>query len=149
MKSLAVVALFTLGLGVAQASDFVAVYALIDKVTFEPSADKPERIQISGVFAIASPMCCSLYQPAQRGYLYFTLPATKPDLARMEWADLKAVAGTHQVVSFGVRTLQEGLRVRKSDEKPSAPDVYVLGNGITPDRSNTDYPPIKSLFDYR
>ena len=42
-----------LGVTIANASGPIAVYALVDKVAFEPSADKPERIRISGVFITA------------------------------------------------------------------------------------------------
>jgi len=137
------------GLGTAQASDFVGVYALIDKVTLEPSADHPERIQISGVFAMAKPDDRNYYLAPQRGYLYFTLPTDRKDLALREWSDLKASAGTHMVVSFGDRAHLQMLKVRKTDEKPGSPDVYPLGFGLTRNRSDTDYSPVKSLLEYR
>jgi hypothetical protein len=134
-------------MGTARASDPTAVYALIDKAVLEPDADKPERIQILGVFAMAKQNDRNLYEPAQRGYLYFKLSADKPDLARREWADLKKTAGKRQVVSFGNR-YQMKVRVRKPDEKVENPDVYVLGFGVVRARSDTDYTPIKSLLEY-
>ena len=66
----------TICLGVANASGPIAVYALVDKVTFEPNAEKPERVRISGVFITAEERS-DRYSAPQRGYLYFTLPATR------------------------------------------------------------------------
>ena len=66
----------TICLGVANASGPIAVYALVDKVTFEPNADKPERVRVSGVFITAEERS-DVYSAPQRGYLYFTLPRTK------------------------------------------------------------------------
>src|SRR5436309_1642786 len=85
------------GTRIARASGPIAVYALVDKVTFEPNADKPERIRISGVFLTAEQQS-DRYSAPQRGYLYFALPPQNRELALREWADLKSVAGTRQVV---------------------------------------------------
>ena len=63
-------------LGVAHASGPIAVYALVDKVTFEPNADKPERVRVSGVFITAEERS-DVYSAPQRGYLYFALPPTE------------------------------------------------------------------------
>ena len=136
-----------LGLCAAHASDSVAVYALVDKVALEPSADKPERIQISGVFAIAKPNDRNLYEAPQRGYLYFKTPTGKEDLARKEWTDLQGIAGTHKVVAFGSRSVMKA-RVRRSGEKPEAADTYEVDTGVVRIRSDTDYGPIKSLLEY-
>src|ERR1700682_5785768 len=88
----------TICLAVANASGPIGVYALVDKVAFEPNADKPERIRISGVFSVAeeTPDNSTVYSAPHRGYLYFGLPRGNEDLARREWADLKSVAGTRQ-----------------------------------------------------
>ena len=40
------------------------------------------------------------------------------------------------------------LRVRKPDEKPKAPDVYQVELGLVKVQSDTDYPPVKALFEY-
>jgi hypothetical protein len=146
MKLATSIVLATLSLGTARASDFTGVYALIDKVAFEPSADKPERIQIFGVFAIARTDDRNLYQPAQRGYLYFTLPNAQRDLALREWSDLKSKVGTHTVISFGARSATIAPTVRKMEEKPASPDEYTLGIGLVEARSDTDYAPVKSLL---
>ncbi len=117
----------------------------------EPNADNFERIQIFGVFSIATDQ--QVFQPAQRGYLYFKLSADNKDVIRREWADLKAAADTHTVIAFGgsgfAGTFSTIPRLRKPDEKPSSPDPYVLGAGLSKMRSNTDYGPIKSLLEYR
>src|SRR5579862_4946787 len=87
-------------LGVLHASGPIAVYALVDKVEFQPNVDKPESIRISGVFITAAESS-DTYSSAQSGYLYFTLPQSDQELARREWADLKSVAGSRQIVGFG------------------------------------------------
>lgn len=132
--------------GVALASDRVGVYAVIDKVVLEPNADAPERIQIFGVFALAERGDPNNYQPPQRGYLYFTAPPGKEAVARNEWADLKNLAGKHQVVAFGTRW-ELRATVRKADDKPTSPDMYQLSSGVVKVRSDTSYSPIKSLLD--
>lgn len=126
-------------------SDWVGVYAVIDKVVLEPSATAPERIQIWGDFAVADKNDRNTYLKAQRGYVYYTLPPGKEALARKEWADLKAIAGTAQVIGFGTRYQGVG-RVRKGDEKPGTPDPYPVGSGLVKmsDRGTT-YAPIAEL----
>lgn len=125
-------------------SDPIGVFARIDKVVFEPNAVAPERIQIWGAFALASGQSGSGYLAAQRGYLYFSLKPGKEEVCRKEWADLKAVAGTDQIIAFGRR--YELPRLRKATDKPVDPDVYPVGTGLVKiaDRGN-DYPPIRDL----
>ncbi|MEP7272091.1 MAG: hypothetical protein ABI882_11350 [Acidobacteriota bacterium] len=126
-------------------SDWVGVYAVIDKVVLEPNATAPERIQIWGDFAVADKNDRNTYQQAQRGYVYYTVPSGKEVPARKEWADLKAMAGTGQVIGFGTRYQGVG-KVRKSDEKPGSPDPYPVGSGLVKmsDRGTT-YAPIAEL----
>jgi len=102
--------------GAISASDRTAVYARIDKVVLEPTAESPQRAQVWGVFAMAKPNDMNDYLPPARGYLYFAL-ATNPQAAQKEWADLQSVAGTNQVVGFGSRW-ELKARVRNADEKP-------------------------------
>ena len=150
MKLAAAILLAALSAGTARASGYVGVYALIDKVVMEPNAENPERIQIYGVFSIAKDRAA--FQPPQRGYLYFTLSSDNKDLIRREWADLKAAAGAHTVIAFGgsgfAGTFSTIPRLRKADEKPSSPDSYVLGAGLSKMRSDTDYGPVKALLEY-
>ena len=111
------------------ASDFVGVYAVVDKVVLEPSETAPQRVQIWGAFAIADKNDGSSYRPAERGYLYYTCPQGRETVCRNEWADLKAVAGKGTGVGFGQRWEDNG-RVRKAADKPATPDVYVIQNGV-------------------
>jgi hypothetical protein len=138
--------LASLAAGIAHASDPIAIYALIDKVVMEPSADNPERVQLWGTFALAVANNSNDYQPAQRGYLYFRLAASNANLARMEWNDLKAVAGKGVPVAFGSRWNMR-TQVRKPDQKPENPDSYEFGTGVVRVRSDTAYAPIRFLFE--
>ena len=125
-------------------SDWTGVYARIDKVVFEPNESAPERIQIWGAFAIASKQSPSRYEPAERGYLYYSLKPGKEEVCRKEWADLKAVAGTNEIVSFGSRS--EPSRLHKAADKPGDPDLYPVDSGVTKlSGRNSDYGPIHDL----
>jgi hypothetical protein len=134
------------GCALAHASDFVGVYARIDKVVLEPNSDAPERIQIWGVFAVASPDDRQNYLRPARGYLYFKLDRNAP-VARPEWNDLKQLAGSGQIVAFGFRGQKQVLR--KADEKPENPDPYITNIGLTKVSGKTDYPPVKALLEYK
>lgn len=129
----------------AQASGPVAVYALIDRVSLEPNADKPERIRISGVFLTAAERTDQYSEP-QRGYLYFSLPPNGGhDLAVREWNDLKSLAGTRQVLGIG-SSWAGAVHVRKSGTE-AEPEPYVMGNGLV--RVNADQPRAKALLEYK
>jgi hypothetical protein len=118
-----------------------AIYAIVDKVVMEPDEKAPERIQVWGVFSTWNVTTSSYSQPA-RGYMYFALPGpevtqwraggTRPSapIARIEWADLKRVAGSTSGVAFGERGYWQG-RLRKAGEPPASPDAYPIYNGIT------------------
>jgi len=142
--SAAAVLAITLCLRVVNASGPIAVYALVDKVALEPNAAKPERIRISGVFITAEERS-GVYSAPQRGYLYFALPRGYDELARREWADLKSVAGTRQVVGLG-SSWGAKVRVRKPDEEAKSPDDYPMGNGLI--KINPEQPRAKALLDY-
>jgi len=146
MKSIVLTAvLITISAGLIQASGPMAVYALVDKVTFEPNADKPERIRVSGVFITAEPRS-DVYSAPQHGILYFTLPARNAEVAQREWSDLKSVAGTQQVVAFGSSWYGKAT-VRKTDEEAKTPEDYTMGNGLV--KMNADHPRAKALLDYK
>ena len=131
----------------AYASDPTGVYARVDKVALEPNAESAETIQIWGVFSLAKSDDRSDYLPAARGYLYVKL-ANNKNAARKEWADLKEIAGTGQIVGFGSR--YEGRpRLRKADERPENPDPFSTNIGLQKVRSRTDWPPIRAILDYR
>jgi hypothetical protein len=126
-------------------SDRVGVFARIDKVVLEPDANAPVRIQIWGAFALAHKTDRNAYDSAQRGYLYFSCQPGKEEICRKEWADLKAIAGTDQVIGFGSRDLSRP-RVRKAEDKVAEPDEYPVNVGLVKmSARSSDYPPIREL----
>lgn len=126
-------------------SDFVGIYALIEKVVLEPNDSAPERIQIWGAFAAASAMDRNTYEPPRRGYFYYSLTAGKAEACRREWADFKSIAGTEQVIGFSGRGMTTG-RLRRANEKAETPDPYPVAWGLVrmSQRSST-YVPIREL----
>lgn len=112
-----------------RASDFVGVYAVIERVVLEPGDAAPERIQIWGAFALSDGKRGSGYGTAQRGYLYYSCPAGQQAVCRREWADLQSVAGKDTGVGFGGRFVETG-RIRPAEQKPASPDVYPIERGI-------------------
>lgn len=142
-----VLLIFVASVVLAHASDPTAVYARVDKVVLEPNPDSPETIQVWGVFSMAKPNDRNDYLPPARGYLYFKLAGNK-EAARKEWADLKEVAGTSQIVAFGSR-YDPQARLRKSGERPENPDPYSTNIGLQKVRSRTNWPPVRALLDYK
>jgi hypothetical protein len=127
-----------------RASGPVAVYAIVEKVVFEPSEARPERIQIWGAFAIQTQRSTATYSGVQRGFLYYkieesvtglenaTVRAARARATLNAWADLKRVAATGEAVGFGgslVGALDAG-RVRKATDKPDSPDGFPIGNPV-------------------
>lgn len=143
--SLAAFLVITLCVRIVNASGPIAVYALVERVVFEPNADKPQRIRISGVFITAEDRSYA-YSAPQRGYLYFALPNGAEELALREWADLKSVAGTRQVVGLG-SSWHNKVHLRKPDEEAKSPDDYPMGNGLV--KINPEQPRAKALLDYK
>lgn len=142
-----IIACFALSLPTlkTEASDWTGVYARVDKVVFEPNATAPERIQIWGAFALATKDSRNGYDPARRGYLYYSLKPGREAVCRNEWADIKAVAGTGQIIAFGERN--QPAIVRKAADKPTDPDVYPVDRGVTKmSASRSDYGPIGELM---
>jgi hypothetical protein len=139
-------ALLLLGLLAArvEASDPMALYARVDRVVLEPTPDAPKAIQVWGVFALATRDNRNDYDAPVRGYLYFTLSDNSP-AALAEWADLKQVAGSGQIVSFGSR-YQLKARVRHADEKPASPDPYIVSFGLNRARTDSGNPPVRALL---
>jgi hypothetical protein len=123
--TLLVGAMFMLTAATLTASDPVGIYAIVEKVIFEPSEAAPQRVQIWGAFAFAdTTRGGDYYTKPQVGYLYYSLPAGNEAITRKEWADLKSVAGTGQGVAFGRRYSAHG-RVRPESEKPASPESYL------------------------
>ena len=129
------------------ASDRVAVYARIDKVVLVPDSASPQTVQIYGVFSLAKANDPNAYERPAKGYLYFTLAGNEA-LARREWADMKTVAGTRQIVAFGSR-YDFRPRLRAEKDPPADPDAYKTNTGLTRVNGQTDYPPVKGLLDFR
>jgi hypothetical protein len=126
-------------------SDFVGVYALVDRVVFEPNAAAPERVQIWGAFALAHAANRNDYESPQRGYFYYSLAPGKGEACRKEWADFNAVAGSGQVIGFGGRDLPKG-RLRRANEKADSPDTYPVAWGLTKmSQRSSAYRPIQEL----
>jgi hypothetical protein len=165
-------------LGVSlSASGPVGVFAVVEKVVFEPAgttATNAERVQVWGAFSYAYGGIESggPVSDIERGYYYFALPpeAAKAQIARTEWADLKAVAGTGQAVAFGqwmtpaqeridpVAVLVPGnpghwarpvhlLVVQKTLPPGNAPTVYITNTGIVKMHEATHANLIKRLRD--
>jgi len=116
-------------------------------VVFEPNEANPERIQVWGAFAIAEGYGYT-YKDAERGYLYYKLNPDKPTACRNEWADLKSVSGTGQIVAFASRYGEKGT-LRKHEAKPEKPDVYPVAMGLTKAKGEKDYAPLKQLAKLR
>ena len=144
VKLLCAAALLAGAASVTRASDPNGIYAFVDRVVFEPSDAKPERIQVWGGFALAKAGNKYEYGTAERGYLYFKLRAGEEEVCQKEWADLKAVAGTGQIVSFGSRHDPTPVTVRKADAKVENPDTYPKSWGLTKVRAR-DYGPLNQL----
>jgi hypothetical protein len=126
-------------------SDRTGIYARVDKVVLEPNEIAPERIQIWGAFALAGKEDRSSYGSVQRGYLYLSCKQGKEEICRKEWADLKAIAGTDQLVGFGARELARP-RVRKAEDKIADPDEYPINFGLVKvSERRSDYAPIREL----
>jgi hypothetical protein len=129
-----------------RASDPIGIYCVIDRVVLEPNDSQPTAAQIWGAFALAVPRSPNgvqqkpagsfgteqggdVYLAVQRGYLYYTCPASKESACRNEWSDLKAAAGNGEILGFGGRYAPLGT-VRKADARPASPDVYPLNMGV-------------------
>ena len=126
----AIVVLATAG---ARASGGPGVYAIVERVSFEPSERAPERIMISGAFIVPQPMSSSQYLPAQRGYLYFKLAPGREETARIEWGDLKSIAGTGQAVGFANYWVPNPADLYGNPHYALEVHVHKAGAAATPD----------------
>jgi len=116
----------------------IGIYAIVDKVEFQPSEESPERILIRGVFVVPVPMSSGDYRPPARGYLYFSIPPAMAEVVKQEWRELKAFAGTGEGIGFAQyweansadsEPSSESLRVRvHRDGEAAVPDVYPQPN---------------------
>src|SRR5262245_2536365 len=117
------------------ASGPVGIFGIVEKVVFEPGEASPERMQVWGAFAYVdgNDRTAIVASPAKRGYLYFKLPSIAEnnstpreiDAAKIEWADLKAVAGTGQAVGFGQWGYISSFSRLSPDAQPVLPAVIL------------------------
>jgi hypothetical protein len=142
----------------------VGIYAMVQKVVFEPSEAAPKTLQIWGVFVwvdggLKSPGPINL---PLRGYIYFKLPEGAADAAaaKRQWADIKGAAGTNQVLAFGdwkyagpfedlyipVTGGQEEVRVRKQTEAPAKPIAYPIKTGLVKIADDPTHESLRSLM---
>ena len=144
LKLLCAAALLAGAASAARASDPTGIYAFVDRVVFEPSDAAPERIQVWGGFALAKTENRDDYHNAERGFLYFKLRVGDEEICKKEWADLKSVAGTGQIVAFGSRPENKAITLRKADAKAEKPDGYPKGWGMNKVKPR-DYSPLNQL----
>ena len=128
------------------ASDPIGVYALVERVVFEPSEAAPKNVQIWGVFTPSVEPPRPTYKPeqaygeVQKGYMYFTCAADKAAMCAAEWSDLKSVAGKGEVVGFGTRWSKWTKRVRQAGDAATFPEMYDSNVGVVKIGKYGDYP---------
>ena len=115
------------------ASGPIAVYALVDRVVFEPNDNSPTQIQIWGTFSVAKSRSSGNYSVPEKGYLYYKIGPSSTQSTRTVWADLKKVSGTGEVIGFGggFAATEDSGRVRPAAEKPKDPELFPIGNPVT------------------
>ena len=111
------------------ASGPVGVYALIDKVEFEPAEGAPERVILRGVFITLDDHDAKKSAGPVQGVLYYAVGDHWPEGVRAEWEELKKAAGTDQVVAFGSMGSSNGT-VRRATETLKDADQYQLNVGV-------------------
>jgi hypothetical protein len=142
----------------------VGIYAMVQKVVFEPSEAAPKTLQVWGVFVwvdggLKSPGPINL---PQRGYMYFKLPGKAAEAAasRKQWAEMKAIAGTSQIIAFGdwnnssafediyipVTGGQEDVRVRKQNEAPAKPITFPIKTGMVRIANDPSHESLRTLM---
>lgn len=115
----------------------IGIYAVIDQVAFEPDSALPNLVRISGVFVVPIAPSSGDYKAPQRGYLYFQIRPGMEGPSRKDWNELKAIAGTGQVVGFAQYWVPDpadpygnphhSLEVTvHADTEAASPDIYPL-----------------------
>ena len=176
---LPLLALIVIPAGLSASVRDVQVFGIVERVVFEPNEKDPKRIKVYGAFALLytaqDPVLKegSPYSPT-KGFLYFKLPeADRSDIekqlqaaAKKEWADLKAVAGTGQAISFGSwssaylgtsrNTRVNGfvsvdgdhsLRVYSASERGADAIPYTMDSGIVKIQSQSRYATLIPLLE--
>jgi hypothetical protein len=114
-----------------QASPPMGLYAVIEKVVFEPNDSAPERVQVWGLFARALDGGTQYATPVY-GYIYLHAERGEENVARTEWNDLKKLAGTGQCVAFASYYKQgfNRVRVRQPGTPPENSEAYPVSMGL-------------------
>ena len=111
----------------------IGIYAIVDKVAFEPDEKSPERIRIWGVFVVPVPMSSGQYKAPQHGYLYFRLAPGMERVAKENWGDLKAVAGTGQGIGFAQYWVANPADPFGNPHQSLVVQVHRDGDAVIPD----------------
>lgn len=152
MQRIAILTLLSVVWGFADrvsASDHTGIYAVIEDVTHTAAGTADETVRIRGVFSLATGR--NEYKPPIYGDMLFRLKKGDEEICRKEWADLKRMAGTGQVVAFSGRYIRrtrdyaELGRVYKPGQKPAKPDEapteYSSNIGVHKVRVSMNYLP--------
>jgi hypothetical protein len=164
-RVLLIVVAIVISSSIVRADGPVGVYAMVQKVVFEPSEVAPKTLQIWGVFVwvdggLKSPGPINL---PQRGYIYFKLPdgATQAAAAKKQWMEIKAIAGGNQIIAFGDWKYSgpfedlyippatgglEDIRVRKQAEAPAKPIAYPIQMGLVRLADDAAHESLRSLM---
>lgn len=119
----------------ALASGPSAVYALVDRVEYEPNQAQATKVRVYGFFSLADPNDQVTYLKPVSGYMYLDCDSeqTTLDRCRVEWGDIaKLAANAQKCASFGDRfqNPSKTYRIRPLSEAPSQPDRYTPRWGL-------------------
>ena len=126
-----------------EASDPTALYALVDKVVFEPDEKNAERVRVEGAFCLAQANARRAYEPPASGYLYLALVSGKEKECRNEWNDLKSLAGSGRVVGLGSRW--SSVPRLRTEASAKDPDPHPLHFGLRRLAEDSGYDPNRWL----
>lgn len=134
LLSSALLAAGVLAAAPAHASDSVGVYASVRKVKFEPDSSAPVRVRVCGAFALANVNAGVYFAPAA-GYMYYSCPAGKEALCKMQWTELATAAASGKCVGYGQRRDSNFMpanngTVRQASAQPANPDAYPIELGV-------------------
>jgi hypothetical protein len=128
----------------APRSDPVAVYAVVDRVVFEPSKDAPERVQVWGALALFDGKRGEAYRAPTWGGLYFELCKGKEKDCLAQWTDLERAAKSREVIGIGARYEAPEMRVIRLGDPLGKPVPYPVGWGLQKVR-HANYAPVTTL----
>jgi hypothetical protein len=114
----------------------IGIYAIVDKVAFEPDEASPERIRIWGTFVVPVPMSSGEYKSPQQGYIYFRMMPGTEQAAKQDWRSLKSLAGTGQCIGFGQYWVPNPADLSGNPHHSMEIQVHQDGDTAVPD----DYP---------